>query len=125
MFVILSRLANIPSRIVSGYYGGIKNNYGNFYEFTQQDAHAWAEVWISDLGWVRFDPTSAIPLTRVKNNINQFVEQNLKNNKKKIFFKYVTNIRNYFTYIDYLWITNFSSYDQQSRSKFLNNLFSF
>ena len=41
MFVILSRLANIPSRIVSGYYGGIKNNYGNFYEFTQQDAHAW------------------------------------------------------------------------------------
>ena len=122
MFVILSRLANIPSRIVSGYYGGIKNNYGNFYEFTQQDAHAWAEVWISDLGWVRFDPTSAIPSTRVKNNINQFVEQNLENNEKKIFFKYIKNIRNYFTYLDYLWITSFSSYDKQSRSKFLNNL---
>ena len=71
---------------------------------------------------MRFDPTSAIPSTRVKNNINQFVEQNLENNEKKIFFKYIKNIRNYFTYLDYLWITSFSSYDKQSRSKFLNNL---
>ena len=32
---MLSRLANIPSRIVSGYYGGDLNTVGDFYEFKQ------------------------------------------------------------------------------------------
>ena len=43
-FVLLARLANIPSRIVTGYYGGQYNNVGDFYEFKQSDTHAWAEV---------------------------------------------------------------------------------
>ena len=46
-FVLLARLANIPSRIVSGYYGGELNTVGDFYEFRQKDTHAWAEVWLN------------------------------------------------------------------------------
>ena len=48
-FVLLSRLANIPSRLVSGYYGGELNTVGNFYDFRQKDTHAWAEVWLDRL----------------------------------------------------------------------------
>ena len=67
-FVLLSRLANIPSRLVSG-YGGELNTVGNFYDFRQKDTHAWAEVWIEDQGWLRVDPTSVIPLKRVLNDM--------------------------------------------------------
>ena len=68
--MLLSRLANIPSRIVSGYYGGELNEIGNFYKFKQKDTHAWAEVWLEEKGWVRIDPTKAIPEENVKDTLN-------------------------------------------------------
>ena len=89
MFVILSRLANIPSRIVSGYFGGTENEFGEFYEFTQSDSHAWVEIWLDDLGWVRFDPTTAIPPSRIKNSINQFLDQNNENSDKNFHLKFI------------------------------------
>ena len=55
---MLSRLAGIPSRIVTGYHGGELNEIGNFYSFKQKDTHAWAEVWLEEEGWVRVDPTT-------------------------------------------------------------------
>ena len=69
-FVLLARLANIPSRIVTGYYGGELNGVGDFYKFKQKDTHAWAEVWLADKGWVRIDPTRAIPDSNVRNTLN-------------------------------------------------------
>jgi len=35
----------------------------------QSDAHAWAEVWLEDEGWVRVDPTAAVSPTRIENGI--------------------------------------------------------
>ena len=67
---MLSRLANIPSRIVSGYYGGELNTVGDFYVFRQQDAHAWVEVWINGKGWTQIDPTSVIPGSNIRNSYN-------------------------------------------------------
>jgi hypothetical protein len=32
------------------------------YVVRERDAHAWAEVWFPDLGWVPFDPTASVPL---------------------------------------------------------------
>ena len=42
----------LPSRYVSGYMHKNENDS----EF--QATHAWAEVYINDLGWVGFDPTN-------------------------------------------------------------------
>ena len=122
MFVILSRLANIPSRIVSGYFGGTENEFGEFYEFTQSDSHAWAEIWLDDLGWVRFDPTTAIPPSRIKNSINQFLDQNNENSDKKFSFKIYNFARNYFAYLDYRWTKNFIEYDKKTRDEFINQI---
>jgi len=122
MFVILTRLANIPSRIVSGYFGGTENEFGDFYEFTQSDSHAWTEVWLDDLGWVRFDPTTAIPPSRVKNSINQFLDQNNENLDKQFSFKIYDYARNYFTYLDYKWTTSFIEYDKKTRDEFINKI---
>ena len=47
------RVAHIPARVVTGYQGGELNKVGDFLEIRQADAHAWAEVWLKDKGWVR------------------------------------------------------------------------
>ena len=59
-FVILMRGLGLPARVVTGYQGGENNPVDGFLVVRQSDAHAWAEVWIADSGWVRVDPTTAV-----------------------------------------------------------------
>ncbi len=59
-FVVLMRALDVPSRIVTGYQGGERNNIDGYWTIRQADAHAWAEVWQAGRGWVRVDPTSAV-----------------------------------------------------------------
>lgn len=69
-FVYLLRIAKIPARVVGGYQGGEFNRVGGFLEVRQADAHAWAEAWLENKGWVRFDPTAAIAPERVERGVN-------------------------------------------------------
>jgi transglutaminase-like putative cysteine protease len=53
VFIAAARCLGVPARYVSGY----------FISGTEEPAeanHAWAEVWISDLGWVGFDPANRL-----------------------------------------------------------------
>ena len=65
-FVVLMRAAGIPARVVTGYQGGYVNPLGDYLVVRQSDAHAWAEVWREDRGWVRVDPTSAVAPERIE-----------------------------------------------------------
>jgi len=69
-FVYLMRTAGIPARVVNGYQGGEFNSLGNFLEIRQANAHAWAEVWLKNRGWVRVDPTVAVAPERIEQNVN-------------------------------------------------------
>jgi protein-glutamine gamma-glutamyltransferase len=62
-FVVLMRGAGIPARLVTGYLSGPAS--GGELSVSQGDAHAWAEVWFADRGWVRQDPTASIDPSRV------------------------------------------------------------
>ena len=75
-FVFLMRAAHIPARVVTGYQGGEFNELGNYYIVRQSDAHAWAEVWLADQGWVRVDPTAAIAPARVQSGLSAAVMNN-------------------------------------------------
>jgi transglutaminase-like putative cysteine protease len=66
-FAILMRLAGIPSRVVTGYQGGEINPLDGFMTLRQSDAHAWVEVYLNKKGWVRVDPTAAIPPGNIEN----------------------------------------------------------
>jgi transglutaminase-like putative cysteine protease len=59
-FVVLMRAMSIPARIVTGYQGGEPNGVDGYWTVRQSDAHAWAEVWLENRGWVRIDPTSVV-----------------------------------------------------------------
>ncbi|MDR0275872.1 MAG: DUF3488 and transglutaminase-like domain-containing protein [Burkholderiaceae bacterium] len=64
-FVILMRAADVPARIVTGYQGGEINSVDGYWTVRQSDAHAWAEVWLPERGWVRVDPTGSVAPGRI------------------------------------------------------------
>ena len=57
VFIACARSGGVPARFVSGHFlrsDGMVN---------QQAAHAWAEAFVADLGWVGFDPANCICTT--------------------------------------------------------------
>ncbi len=68
-FVFLMRAAGVPARVVTGYQGGEFNPFGHYLIVRQFDAHAWAEVWLKNRGWVRVDPTAAVAPQRVESGL--------------------------------------------------------
>lgn len=68
-FVFLMRSAGIPARVVTGYAGGYRNRMGGYWLVRRSDAHAWAEVWLPQRGWVRIDPTAAVAPERIFDTI--------------------------------------------------------
>ncbi len=62
-FVVLMRAADIPARVVTGYLG--MEDAGDYHIVRQSDAHAWAEVWLPQQGWVRVDPTATVAPDRI------------------------------------------------------------
>jgi hypothetical protein len=67
------RAAGVPARVVTGYQGGETNPFDDFMTVRQSDAHAWAEVWIADRGWLRVDPTAAVAPERVRSGLGAAV----------------------------------------------------
>jgi protein-glutamine gamma-glutamyltransferase len=72
-FVYLMRASGLPARIVTGYQGGELNPNGNYLIVRQSDAHAWAEVWLENQGWVRIDPTAAVSPERIEQGIGDSI----------------------------------------------------
>ncbi len=70
-FVMMMRAAGVPARIVAGYLGGEVNPVNRTVIVHQFDAHAWAEVWIEERGWVRVDPTAAVSPERIESGLEQ------------------------------------------------------
>ena len=120
--VLLSRLANIPSRIVSGYYGGELNTVGDFFNFRQQDAHAWAEVWINGKGWTQIDPTSVIPGSNIRNSYNNLINNAEENTNSLFTLKAFQNLKYFFNYADFVWTKHLLSYDNDKRKSFIKEI---
>ena len=85
-FTVLMRLAGIPSRVVTGYQGGETNPIDDYMTVRQSDAHAWSEVFLGKKGWVRIDPTAAIPPGNIE-NINDARRLNSNASKSRRLFE--------------------------------------
>ncbi len=75
-FVVLMRGAGVPARVVTGYAGGVRNRFGNYWVVRRLDAHAWAEVWLPQRGWVRVDPTAAVAPERIYDTLEDRLGDN-------------------------------------------------
>lgn len=68
-YVVLMRSAGVPARVVGGYQGGEINPVDGYLTVRQSDAHAWAEIWLEEKGWIRVDPTAAVAPSRIEQGI--------------------------------------------------------
>lgn len=73
-FVVMMRAAGVPARVVAGYQGGEVNPVNKTVIVHQFDAHAWAEVWLPEQGWVRVDPTASVSPERIEWGLERAVE---------------------------------------------------
>ncbi len=64
-FVVVMRALDVPARIVTGFQGADPELQDGWHVVRNSHAHAWAEVWLEDRGWVRVDPTAAVAPERV------------------------------------------------------------
>jgi hypothetical protein len=67
----LLRLDGIPAREVVGYLPGAKADDGRLVS-SENQAHAWVEVWFPQYGWITFDPTprpGVPPIVRGPQNV--------------------------------------------------------
>ena len=60
--VVLARANGIPARLVTGFVPDEQDPVTGVFTVRQRDAHAWAEVWFPEVGWVPFDPTANVSL---------------------------------------------------------------
>ncbi len=126
-FTIMMRAAGIPARVVTGYQGGEVNPLGNYLIVRQHDAHAWTEVWLENMGWVRIDPTSIVAPIRINEGIDVAMPDAIIN----IPLGLETNItvvrlwqrmRNTVDMINYQWAQWVLGYGPERQKRFLQNL---
>jgi transglutaminase-like putative cysteine protease len=58
---LMLRYRGIPARVAVGFAGPSYDRTSGTWVITDQDAHAWVEVWFRGYGWLPFDPTPALP----------------------------------------------------------------
>jgi len=122
-FVYLMRAAGIPARVVAGYQGGEMNPVGNYMIVRQSSAHAWAEIWLEDSGWVRYDPTAAVAPSRVEQGIQAAVAELdqlpailISNNK------FLLKLRYQWDNFNTVWTEWVIGFDQNKQRQFFNKL---
>ena len=71
VFTFVMRASGIPARLVTGYLGGEYNKQSDHLSIYQYDAHAWAEIWVENKGWLQVDPTSAVNPERIESGLSQ------------------------------------------------------
>ncbi|CAN5752679.1 hypothetical protein BH23ACT2_BH23ACT2_00440 [soil metagenome] len=59
--VVLARANGIPARLATGFVPSERDPVTGIYVVRAEDAHAWAEIWFPEVGWVPFDPTADVP----------------------------------------------------------------
>ena len=128
-FVYLMRVAHIPARVVTGYQGGEVNPVGNFLEVRQADAHAWAEVWLTNKGWVRVDPTAAIAPERIEKNVNldalemgREIRFSALTEQNSAVYHWLKQANQLWHLVDYQWQRWVINYNTVNQLKFLSSL---
>jgi len=105
-FALLLRMADVPSRLVGGYYGGNYNNLGGYYQVTDAMAHVWVEALV-DGSWLRIDPT------RLAQN---YVESPLGGRRSGF-----SLLRQAVDSIDYFWTQAVITYDFKKQFSLVRN----
>ncbi len=125
-FVVLMRAAGIPARVITGYQGASYNPVGDYYNVYQRDAHAWAEVYLEEKGWLRVDPTAAVSPERIlegiENALPEIAPNLIFNTDSSLAYALLQNLRDSWDAINYQWNLWVLGYSPKRQMDFLNKL---
>lgn len=129
-FVFLMRAVGVPARVVAGYQGGDLNPINNTITVRQYDAHAWAEVWLEQQGWVRVDPTAAVAPQRIEfgleqalaANQEQFLADTPLSPHRYRSIAWLNSLRLQLDVLNYQWTTWVLNYQGQNQYEVLSEL---
>lgn len=135
-FAYIARLKNIPSRVVVGFQGGVKNPLSDFYKVSNRDAHAWAEIYSeSQKRWVRVDPTTVVAPQRIllggqiyhsisgdQRSQYQNAEQYYNNLDSQGLLGLLERTKLYFDMVENNWNNFLLTYDYQKQKELLEEL---
>ena len=96
---LLLRGAGVPTRLVSGFVQGEWNYLGRYFMVRQRDAHTWIEAYLTDKGWVPFDPTPA--------------------GEAKTFSPLVASLNRYYDFLKLKWNRYIIQYSRRDQLRFL------
>ncbi len=129
-FVFMMRAVGIPSRVVAGYQGGEINPLENYLMVYQSNAHAWAEVWLENRGWVRVDPTAAVAPERIERSLDDALDQterNLLGSRMELFsyrhIAWLNQVRLQLDAYNYQWQNWVLGFDEDSQQSLLTEWF--
>ncbi|MFT6791184.1 MAG: transglutaminase-like putative cysteine protease [Cellvibrionaceae bacterium] len=124
-FVVLMRAAGIPARVITGYQGGEWKATDNYLVVRQYDAHAWAEVWLSERGWIRIDPTAMVAPERIEQGLLESLseeDQRLIDSGSLPSLAWVNHLVSRWGSVNYRWQRWVLSYNEQKQSELLKKL---
>lgn len=119
---LVLRTKGYPARLVSGFQGGRYNPYGQFYEITQNDAHAWVEVYHQNK-WMRVDPTSFIAPERIMLDYQEVAKNNfvVPEIMKDGNFALINIIKMFFSQWDFEFYQFMDQWDSTEQSSFFTS----
>jgi len=125
-FVFMMRAMNIPARIVTGYQGGELNPDSGHITVRQYDAHAWAEVWIENKGWVSVDPTAQVAPQRIRLGLRESLQDGdefLPGNNFSLIklsnFQFLNDLRLRLDELNYQWHQTVLNFNKDKQGNFL------
>lgn len=128
-FTFMARATGIPARLVTGYQGGEYNENAGYFSVYQYMAHAWVEVWLSDRGWVRFDPTAMIAPERIEQGFDAFFDPQDSYLADSPFgfisyrsSEFINQLRKQFASIDYFWSVWVLGFDTAKQQRVLEEV---
>ncbi len=129
-FVYIMRAAGVPARLIAGYQGGELKEQERVIQVRQFDAHAWAEIWVPNQGWLRVDPTAAVSPERISQGLETAVAEEgtfLANNPlSPIHFRHIAlfnQMRLSWEYIEHQWQRSVLDYHQKKQEALFREFF--
>ncbi|MCH1930124.1 DUF3488 and transglutaminase-like domain-containing protein [Shewanella sp. A25] len=128
-FIFMARASGLPARMVTGYQGGELNSQANYLSIYQYMAHAWAEVWIENRGWVRYDPTAMIAPNRINEGFDaefspeqSYLQDRPFSTLRLKSIPWLNELRYRFASLDYYWSQWVLGFDHQRQNTLLSGI---
>ena len=123
-YVFTMRAAGVPARVVAGYQGGEWVDREEYLLVRQYDAHAWAEIWLPERGWVRVDPTAAVAPERIRDGLQSAAADEFMQDAFLPLHKIalLTRLQLQWDMINYRWYQTVISFDGERQQGMLKRL---